>query len=105
MPIHADYQARLDQKLDATDCESWSSCTGTAPGLPMPDYDFVTILTTNALPWWVIRRLAEHSLDTRIALANFKGSANDTAFKDGPPNLRKMLACSLRSCPSKHCDG
>ena len=71
----ADYKARVAEELDWRDRASWEKHK-----LTMPDHDYLRILANNGLPWYVIRKLVELTLDTRTALANYKGAANDAAF-------------------------
>ena len=55
----------------------------------MPAHDYLRVLHTHGLPWFVIRRLVELTLDTRTALANYKGAGNDVEFNQ---QMEKMFA-------------
>ena len=70
------YKDRLAENPDPFDGSSW-----TAIHLEMPDHDYVRILKNNGIPFYVMRQLVELTLDSRTALANYKGSAGDDAFQ------------------------
>ena len=85
MAMDAAHQLLVAEDLDWRDRGSW-----TKVGVKeTPAHDYLRILHNHGLPWFVIRRLVELTLDTRTALANYKGAGNDKEFQEQTEKMFK----------------